>query len=138
MSRAAGVFFFCTSTQRFLYLLRSDTNTWSLPGGKIEQDEVIFEALYRECQEEIGFWPDQAKLVPIQLFQNRGFTYHTFYCELDTEFIPTLNHEHSGYAWLNAGHHPKPLHPGLFSTINGDTVQDKLSLLVNRNALANY
>ena len=127
---AAGLFFYSKSTDRFLYLLRSDSNnTWGVPGGKIELNETLFEGLERECIEEIGHFPKNAKLVPIQKFVNNTFTYHTFFCAVDDEFIPILNDEHVGYAWVGDNRHPIPMHPGLFSTINIDIVKQKLETL---------
>ena len=134
-NQSAGVFFFSESTQRFLYLLRSENknpNTWGIPGGKIENNETLFEGIVRECQEEIGCFPDSAKLIPIQKFINKTFVYHTFFCKVDTEFTPELNEEHCGYAWVGLGQYPKPLHPGLFSTINFDVVQSKLEALMKK------
>jgi 8-oxo-dGTP pyrophosphatase MutT (NUDIX family) len=130
MTTAAGVFFYSTSTDRFLYLLRSDSLTWSVPGGKLEAGESISDALFRECIEEIGYWPPSVKLVPLQLFTNRNFQYHSFFCAVSSEFTPHLNHEHVGYSWIRPGIYPKPLHPGLFNTVNFDTVQDKLRMLI--------
>jgi 8-oxo-dGTP pyrophosphatase MutT (NUDIX family) len=132
---SAGVFFYNTKTSRFLYLLRSDNKnnyTWSIPGGKIEENETLLEGLERECLEEIGFFPENAKLVPIQKFVNNTFTYHTFFCAVEEEFIPSLNDEHCGYAWVGENQYPKPLHPGLFSTTNIDLVQEKLKLLTSK------
>ncbi len=132
---SAGIFFYCNSTSRFLYLMRSDANfAWGVPGGKIEENETLLEGLQRECMEEINYWPIDPKLVPIQKFVNQSFTYHTFFCAVDTEFIPELNDEHIGYAWVGENQHPKPMHPGLFSTINIDIVKEKLkNLTENKN-----
>ena len=132
---SAGVFFYCSTTSRFLYLMRSDANyAWGVPGGKIEEGETLLEGLQRECMEEISFWPTNPKLIPIQMFVNNSFTYHTFFCAVDVEFIPTLNDEHVGYAWIGHDQHPKPMHPGLFSTINIDIVKEKLkNLTENKN-----
>ena len=129
--QAAGVFFYSSSTSRFLYLLRTDkqTSTWSIPGGGIDQDETLLEGIARECIEEMNFDISDCKIIPIQKFVNGNFTYHTFFCEVEKEFIPTLNHEHVGYAWVKGGLYPKPLHPGLFSTVNIDIVLEKLNSL---------
>lgn len=130
---SAGIFFYSSKTHRFLYLLRNDNNhAWGVPGGKIEKDESLFEGLERECIEEIGYFPDNAKLVPIQKFVNNSFTYHTFFCAIEDEFIPILNNEHIGYAWVGNDQHPKPMHPGLFSTINIDIVKNKLITLTQK------
>lgn len=134
-NNSAGVFFYARDTQRFLFLLRSDTKNlgnWGIPGGKVEAGETLFEGVHRECMEEISFFPENAKLVPIQKFVNNQFTYHTFFCKIDKEFIPVLNDEHFGYCWVVSEQYPKPLHPGLFNTINFDVVQDKLSKLIKK------
>lgn len=131
---SGGVFFYSTNTQRFLFLLRNDKQnpSWSIPGGKLEKSETLKEGLERECREELNFWPKDPKLIPIQKFINNTFTYHTFFCAVDDEFLPELNDEHVGYAWVSEDHYPKPLHPGLFSTVNFDTVRDKLKSLTNK------
>ncbi len=127
---SAGLFIYSKKTNRFLYLLRSDSNySWGVPGGKIESQETLLEGIERECIEEIGFFPNNAKLIPIQKFVNNTFTYHTFFCAVEDEFVPILNSEHVGYAWIGDGQHPKPMHPGLFSTINIDIVKEKLDIL---------
>ena len=131
MNSAAGVFFYSTSTKRYLYLLRSDSKspTWSIPGGGINKDETLYEGIERECVEEMGFFDPDLKLIPIQKFVTNTFTYHTFFCQVTEEFIPLLNNEHVGYAWVQEGNYPKPLHPGLFSTVNIDIVIEKLNSL---------
>jgi len=128
---AAGIFFYSRPSRRYLYLLRSDPRnpTWSIPGGKIEQDETLLEGLERECREEISVFDSEWKLIPIQRFVNNTFVYNTFFCEVKEEFVPVLNEEHIGYAWVQSGSYPKPLHPGLFSTVNIDIVIEKLNLL---------
>jgi 8-oxo-dGTP pyrophosphatase MutT (NUDIX family) len=131
MNQAAGVFFYSKSTHRYLYLLRTDIKnpTWSIPGGGIEKDETLFDGIERECLEEMQFDISELKIIPIQKFVNKNFTYHTFFCEVEHEFIPVLNAEHVGYAWVREGQYPKPLHPGLFSTVNIDIVIEKLNSL---------
>lgn len=132
---SAGVFFYCKQTKRYLYLLRTDSKNpgnWGIPGGKVEENETLLEGIARECEEEIGLFPQDAKLVPIQKFVNHSFTYHTFFCSVDNEFTPILNDEHCGYAWVGDNQYPKPLHPGLFSTMNFDVVQEKLKALTKK------
>jgi len=130
MSNSAGIFFYSKSTNRYLFLLRTDKNaSWGIPGGKIEKNETLFTGLKRECLEEINFDITLYKLIPIQKFVNKTFVYHTFFCDVGIEFIPILNNEHCGYAWVMKDQYPKPLHPGLFSTINFELVQEKLKLV---------
>jgi 8-oxo-dGTP pyrophosphatase MutT (NUDIX family) len=134
MHQAAGIFFYSINTNRYLYLLRSDTKSWSIPGGSVEKNETLFDGLKRECLEELEIDITDYKLVPIQKFVNNNFVYHTFYCAVDQEFIPQLNHEHMGFAWVNDEYYPKPLHPGLFSTVNLELVQEKLFKLKKKAA----
>lgn len=128
---SAGVFFYSTYTNRFLFLLRNDKDAtfWGIPGGKLEKDETIIQGLERECHEEIQYFPNNPKLIPIQKFVNNTFTYHTFFCPIENEFLPILNEEHIGYCWVDVHNYPKPLHPGLFNTVNFDIVKDKLEQL---------
>jgi len=137
MNISGGVFFYVQNTQRFLYLLRNDPKNignWGIPGGKIEEGETLLDGVTRECMEEIGYFPTDAKLIPIQKFISNKFVYHTFFCSVEDEFIPILNDEHSGYSWIDYEHYPKPMHPGLFNTINFDVVQDKLKELVKKGS----
>jgi 8-oxo-dGTP pyrophosphatase MutT (NUDIX family) len=130
---SVGVLFFAQSTGRHLFLLRNDkkTSTWGLPGGKCERNETLIEALERECREEIAYWPEKSKLFPIEHFSSddNKFVYHTFYSIVPTEFVPVLNDEHVGYCWLDSSAYPKPLHRGLFNTLNYDIIQQKLSII---------
>lgn len=131
MRRAAGIFFYSQSTDRFLYLLRTDSRSpsWGIPGGGINEGEVLLEGLMRECEEELQYDISGKRLIPIQKFTNGDFSYHTFFCPVENEFVPTLNDEHVGYAWVGNDQYPKPLHPGVFSTINIDIVKEKLIAL---------
>ena len=137
MNNSGGVFFYAENTKRFLYLLRSDPKNqgnWGIPGGKIEENETLLEGVKRECIEELDYFPTDAKLIPIQKFINKQFVYHTFFCKIKDEFIPTLNEEHVGYCWVYYEQYPKPMHPGLFNTVNFDIVQNKLKDLAKKVA----
>lgn len=137
MSVSAGIFFYSLSTDRHLYLLRNDDKNnshWGIPGGKIEENETLYDGLQRECIEELGIFPNYAKLIPIQKFINNSFVYHTFFCSVSGEFIPILNKEHFGYAWIDSNVFPKPLHPGLYSTVNLDVVKEKIKALIKKGA----
>lgn len=135
---AVGIWFYAVNTGRYLYLMRNDSKhpgSWGLPGGRVESNESLRDAMFRECQEELGFVPDFVRLVPIEKFTtvDGAFAYHTFYCSVTEEFVPELNHEHLGYAWINSGTWPKPMHPGLWSTVNFEAVQNKITMLEKSN-----
>lgn len=132
--KAVGVCFYCVRTRCYLYLLRNDSkypDTWGLAGGKVEPTETLISAVERECAEELGSMPDYQQLIPIEKFTSSdgGFEYHTFWCKVDHEFIPELNYEHVGYAWIKSGRWPRPLHPGLWNTVTLDAIQKKITSL---------
>lgn len=133
VNNSVGVLFCAQDTNRHLFLLRNSrkTHEWGLPGGKVERGETLRVALERECMEEIQYWPDNAKLFPIEQFtsEDTRFSYHTFYCMIDTEFVPKLNNEHAGYCWIDEHTYPKPLHRGLFNTLNYDIIQQKIQII---------
>jgi 8-oxo-dGTP pyrophosphatase MutT (NUDIX family) len=129
--KAVGVWFRSLDTGRYLYLLRNDSKhpgAWGLPGGKLEPGETLLGGMERECIEELGSFPTYLRLIPLEKFTapDGAFEYHTWVCVLSTEFTPRLNHEHLGYAWIDAGTFPRPMHPGLWNTINIDAVQQKI------------
>lgn len=129
--KAVGVWFRASDTGRYLYLLRNDVKhpgAWGLPGGKLETGETLLGGMERECTEELGGFPEYQRLVPLEKFTSadQNFEYHTWVCAVATEFVPRLNDEHLGYAWIDAGTWPRPMHPGLWSTVNIDTIQAKI------------
>lgn len=131
--KAVGVWFLSKSTGRYLYLLRNDPKhpeTWGLPGGKVEAGETLLDAMNRECIEELGCFPAHTKLMPLEKFTSSDnvFEYNTWICVVEQEFAPILNNEHTGYAWIDKQYQPRPMHPGLWSTVNIQAVQNKLAV----------
>lgn len=129
--RAVGVWFRSANTSRCLYLLRNDPKhpgAWGLPGGKIESGETLLGGMERECTEELGFFPVYHRLMPLEKFTSADgqFEYNTWICLVRDEFVPILNHEHLGYAWITAGVWPRPMHPGLWNTVNIEAIQKKI------------
>lgn len=133
----AGAIFLAQSTQRFLFLERAigrTAGTWGIAGGKQEPDDATtYEALLRECQEELGFVPEIVKTVPIERYASNDelFYYNTYVLIVAEEFIPRLNKEHWGYAWVSYDHWPKPLHQGLRTTLSSKTTRTKLETILD-------
>jgi len=126
----SGALFYALNTKRFLFLHRVQGRTgnlWGLVGGTNEKAETPWEGLKREIFEEIGT-VEIKKTMPLETFvsNDNKFLFHTYLCVVNQEFLPTLNHEHDGYAWVNFGQWPRPLHNGLKNTLNNKTNQRKL------------
>lgn len=129
-----GTFIYCITTKRYLFLLRNNSKysgSWGLAGGKIDDGENVLESLYRELSEELGFNFTHAKVIPIEKFtsDNAKFIYNTFLIPITEEFVPILNDEHRGYCWVALEDYPKPLHPGVWRTINFEAVAIKIKTL---------
>lgn len=133
----SGGLFLAKDTKRFLLLHRTQgktANTWGLVGGRKEpSDTTPFEALKREIEEEIGTVDHIKKTIPLELFtsNDQNFQYNTYVVMVDHEFVPTLNEEHSGYAWCSFDNWPKPLHQGVKTSFANRVVRAKLELLLD-------
>jgi 8-oxo-dGTP pyrophosphatase MutT (NUDIX family) len=89
---------------RVLVLQRSNEGDapglWALPGGKIEKGENAKTAVIRECLEETGYLFGTPELQIMQT--NDGeVDYITFLKNIDDEFVPKLNEEHTAFAWID-------------------------------------
>ena len=129
-----GAFIYSVSTHRYLFLLRNSSKyagTWGLAGGMIESGELLLDSLCREIQEELSINLDSVKVIPIEKFttENNNFSYHTFLIPVAEEFIPVLNEEHRGYCWVALEDYPRPLHPGVWRTVNFDEIVAKIRVL---------
>jgi len=136
MTTAAGVVFLAKDTGRCLLQLRNSDkrfkNTWGFWGGLIEKGETVYECIQRELTEEIGFVPELAKLNPIDVYQSKDqkFYYYSFVYVVEKEFSPVLNGESAGYAWVNIGVWPQPLHNGARLTLNKNGGTEKLHTIL--------
>ena len=130
----SGGLFFAKDTQRFLFLLRNQgktAGTWGIVGGKKEPlDSTPFAALLREISEEVGKTPAIKKVIPLELFtsEDQHFQFNTYMLIVEKEFVPTLNHEHVGYAWCAVNHWPKPLHQGVKRSLSNKTNRTKIDV----------
>lgn len=126
----SGALFYALNTKRFLFLHRARSkqgDMWGLVGGTNEGAETPWEGLRREISEEIGS-VEIKKTIPLETFisNDNKFSFHTYLCVVKEEFIPTLNAEHDGYAWVSFTKWPKPLHHGLRNTLQNKANLGKL------------
>ena len=135
----SGAIFFAKDTKRMLFLHRKNgnkSNQWGIVGGKVEQNESVWNGLKREILEEIGHTPEIQKTIPLETFVSNDskFSFHTYLCIVDNEFIPTLNNESAGYAWVDIGQWPKPLHFGAKNTLARNKGVNKLHTILKLNS----
>jgi 8-oxo-dGTP pyrophosphatase MutT (NUDIX family) len=126
----SGALFYALNSKRFLFLHRArgkQGNMWGLVGGTNEGAETPWEGLKREIVEEIGS-VEIKKTIPLETFisNDNKFSFHTYLCVVKEDFIPTLNEEHDGYAWVSFSQWPKPLHHGLRNTLQNKNNLAKL------------
>lgn len=129
----SGALIYAINSKRLLFLHRANCNNsdyWGLVGGKNEKEETPWQGLQREIKEEIGD-TSITKAIPLETFisPNNYFLFHTYLCVVDKEFIPTLNHEHNGYTWVEFNVWPKPLLPGLRNTLAKKVNREKLHIV---------
>lgn len=125
MIKAAGACIVARDTKRILLQQRSINSSysrhWGFWGGKVEQDENVSQALLRELREEINLDIENKveKIYPLDQYHSRDkkFSYYTFVIVVDEEFLPKLNTESGGYAWIDREYFPKPMHPGTRNTL---------------------
>ena len=132
----SGALFYSTSTKRFLFLQRTSEKTkgmWGLVGGRMKYTESAFEGLKREIQEEVGNTQKFKKVIPLEMVtsNDQKFFFHTYLIAIDSEFIPKLNTEHSGYCWTSFECWPKNLHMGLKNTLNNKSIKGKLQTILD-------
>jgi len=137
---AAGVVFLSKKSGRCLLQLRNSDkkqrHSWGFWGGMMENDETPYQCIQRELKEEIGMVPELQKLNPLDVYQSKdkNFMYYSFAYVVDDEFLPTLNSESAGYAWVDIGNWPKPLHIGAKSTLHRNKGDNKLHAILKINS----
>ena len=116
----AGVLMQAADTGRFLFIKRSPTGdaagTWCCPGGGVEDNETIDQAVRRECQEEIGYDEPYELIHMHRNTTPNGYCFHNHLAIVPTEFEPTLNEEHTEHQWSNE--FPQPMHEGLMQSVD--------------------
>jgi len=132
----SGALFCAKSTQRFLLLQKAHgkhVGTWGLVGGTNISGETPWQGLQREIEEEIGTPPYIKKTLPLEKFTSNDsvFNFHTYFCVVEDEFIPTLSDEHSAWGWFDLSRLPKPVHRGLDLSLRNRVIQTKIQTVID-------
>jgi len=74
---------------------------WGLPGGALEPEETIHEALLRECREELGITVNVLYMSGI--YFHKAYNSHTciFKCEMPQDSQIILSEEHSEFRFFS-------------------------------------
>jgi 8-oxo-dGTP pyrophosphatase MutT (NUDIX family) len=137
---AGGVLVYCSNTDRFLILLRSEyvlePNTWGIISGKLDDgEESIEQAVQRESQEEIG--QTLPNLIPSFIYEKENFKFYNFVCIVNQEFEPKLNWENSEYKWVKLNEMPENLHFGLKLLLQKEDIENLIEKNKNMNQSSN-
>ena len=75
--------------------------------------------------------PNIIKTIPLESFVSNDnvFNFHTYLCVIESEFVPILSTEHSGWAWATIDNAPYPLHKGLRSSFGNKTIRTKIQTI---------
>ena len=125
-TEGGGVLVYCSTTDRYLILYRSENvlepNTWGIISGKLDDDETnIQDAVFREAEEETGH--KLGNLIPSFIFEKPNFKFHNFVSIVNEEFTPELNWENSHYKWVKLNEMPDNLHFGLKLLLQKENIQ---------------
>jgi len=108
------VIFVIRKKGKYLLTFRTDgkpndkinNNIWQIPGGQVNFQEKLHDALKREAKEELGVEIEIVKFIP-KIFESvRTYWHGLLFCYLckikNTKAKITLNKEASRYKWFNA------------------------------------
>lgn len=132
----SGALICAKDTKRFLLLQKKNgkhAGRWGLVGGTNNAGETAWQGLQREIQEELGSLPNIKKTIPLERFVSNDslFNFHTYFCLVDTEFVPVLSGEHSAWGWFDLGLLPKPVHKGLDLSLRNRVIQTKIQTIID-------
>ena len=115
MHMPAGAWVIVYYPRKGLFLLAkrsgrvNNPHRWNLFGGQLDPGESPIQAALRELKEESGIRASKRELLKIKTRRIRysrscgGFRHLHFYLlTAEKELRPTLNREHSKYAWFRA------------------------------------
>ena len=129
MLKGVGALIISTKTKRCLFGLRNDNTSypllWDMFGGKVRYYETISEGLTRELKEEIKVLSDVKQVIPFNVYtsNDKKFTYYSYIILVKSEFVPYLNNEHIGYAWVNVDKwNTIKLHPMVKKLLNNNNL----------------
>lgn len=74
-------------TEQVLMVHNKDVNSWSMPGGAVEEDETLEQAAIREVQEETGLMVEIGDVVAVNECFFKGSNEHAIFITFRAEII---------------------------------------------------
>jgi 8-oxo-dGTP diphosphatase len=103
----------CNKEGRLLLLRKNATHEapyWDLPGGRVQKNESVEEALKREVYEETGL-QNMTQIIPffMTLTSSRirlpagdvGLIFKVYLCQIEDDCPIQLSNEHTHYEWVD-------------------------------------
>ncbi len=80
-----------------------DGGLWTVPGGKVSQNEPIIDALKREVREEVGLTIKEYQWIGEDVFENNGYWFHGqhFLCTVKKLSPVILEKNLLDYHWIS-------------------------------------
>ncbi len=80
-----------------------DGGLWTVPGGKVSQNESILDALKREVKEEVGLTIKTYHWIGEDVFENNGYWFHGqhFLCTVKKSSPVILEKNLLDYLWIS-------------------------------------
>jgi 8-oxo-dGTP pyrophosphatase MutT (NUDIX family) len=123
---AAGCILYAEDTGRWGLQQRSDTvndpGVWAAWGGGREPGESLEQCVRRELAEESGY-RGPIKLEPLA----RNAKYATFIGIVPQEFEPRPCDEWKDFCWVELGHWPTPMHPGVAAALDNVYIKENFA-----------
>ncbi|MFJ4714333.1 NUDIX hydrolase [Streptomyces sp. NPDC088785] len=112
---------------RILAIRRNDNGRWVPPGGIVEYDESLVDAVRREAREETGLTVEPLRLGAVYKYRNpeRGVVSLMFLCRVLSGTL-TTNDEAGAFWWMTAAEVAANMSPTfaqrVFDTLEGPAV----------------
>ncbi len=120
---------------KVLLLQRANTlangpGIWEFPGGKLEFDETLRQAIVREIQEETGIQASVKRLLytaDLKTHPHRQVVIINFLCQAQNNEV-TLSHEHQNYLWATRQEMLTLLDQAILNNLHENDIFSQLNL----------